>query len=230
VLSVIIPAFNESDRLAPTLDSIIDYFKGFSSPIEIIVVDDGSLDQTSQIARSKKGIKVIQNNRNLGKGESVRRGIIQASGEMILVMDADSSASIQELDKLIPHIANFDIVIGSRYQPESHIIIDQPLARQINSILFLLVARRLLHLKFTDTQCGFKLYKSTIVKNIFSVPFIGKFSFDVEILWRAKKAGFEILEVPIHWSYRYGSKITLFRIMGMYLDLLRAWLKLNSLL
>ena len=192
------------------------------------MVDDGSEDQTEQVAKRYEGIRVIRNDRNLGKGESVRRGALSASGALVLVVDADSSTPIGEFDRFIAQADACDIVIASRYLPQSRTIVKQALLRRLNSQVFRLLAGRLMGLRVSDSQCGFKLFRTEVVQAIFSSPFVGRLSFDVEILRRAKRLGLRVQEMPVQWDHRQGSKVNLLELARMYWDLLRVWLRARS--
>jgi dolichyl-phosphate beta-glucosyltransferase len=228
-LSVVIPAYNESHYIPDTLWAIKDYLSAGNLTHEIIVVDDGSRDDTAKAANSLRksisGLKVISNETNRGKGYAVRRAVLEAIGNLILMCDADQSAPIQELDKLHPPIkeATADIVIGSRALPESRIEVHQPFYREPLGYIYNDLIQLLLFKGIEDTQCGFKLYRRQAALDIFSRATIDGFAFDVEALLIARIMGYRIAEIPIRWRnypdtsvrmLRHGSRmlIDLFRI------------------
>lgn len=202
-ISVIIPAYNEAQRIEITLKKILDYFSTRFLNWEIIVVDDGSTDETEFIVKKSvpsQHLTFLKNGKNLGKGESIKRGMLIGKGDILLFTDADLSTPIEEYEKLITFIHNgYDISIGSRGLEQSKIIKKQPFYRQnmgkfFNHIVQLLVLRGI-----KDTQCGFKIFKKEVAKKIFPLQRLKGFAFDVEILLIGKKMGYKIAEVPVRW-------------------------------
>ncbi len=204
-LSIVIPAFNEEKRLGETLDRIAGYARENSIDSEILVVDDGSLDETSEIARKESlrhsNIRLVRNEENMGKGFSIRRGILASKGTLVLVTDADLSAPIEEFDTLFRVLREYDhdIVIGSRGIDSSKIEIKQPWLRRVMGKVFNRVVRSITKLPFKDTQCGFKLMVRQKVKPIIEIMKVDRFSYDVELLFLAHKFGLRIAEVPVVW-------------------------------
>lgn len=226
-LSIIIPAYNEEKRLLPTLGKILAYLSGHGFSYEIIVVDDGSTDDTLQMAKnfacSDKHVIVLANERNSGKGYSVRRGMLSASGEYIFFTDADLSTPIEEIEKCLPYLNNgYDVVIGSRSIPGSHIIIHQPWYREKMGKIFNFMVNIVLVKGIADTQCGFKGFKKEVVKTVISRCCINGFSFDVEAIYLSRKFGFKIKEIPIRWENSALSKVDPIRhSLQMLRDLFR---------
>jgi len=228
-ISIVIPAYNEEQRLPASLAAIASYLsrKNYLQA-EIIVVDDGSSDRTSAVAAEfeQPGVNVIVlgNPGNRGKGYSVRHGILEASGDWILFTDADLSAPIEELDKLMWEARRLDaeVVIGSRAIDRSLIGVHQSPFREYAGRVFNLLMRVLTGLPFWDTQCGFKLYSRKAAREVFSRLRIERFGFDAEALFIAKRRGFKILEVPVRWNHVAGTKVSMIGdSVGMFLDLLR---------
>jgi dolichyl-phosphate beta-glucosyltransferase len=225
-ISIVIPAYNEEGRILPTLRMIDDYLRNKDRTYEIIVVDDASSDKTSEIvsavAAEKGSIRLLLGSANRGKGFSVRRGILEASGDLILMSDADLSTPIEEVEKFFPWIERgYDVVIGSRALKESDIIQKQPWYRQLMGKVFNLLVRTIVRGGLHDTQCGFKMFRSRPAKKIFASLKTEGFAFDVEALLRAKKIGCRIKEVPVKWINSPQSKVRIVRdSLRMFLDLL----------
>ena len=208
-LSVVIPAYNESQRIKSTVDIILKYLKNWKIKFEIIVVDDGSIDNTVDEVKkiNKKNIKLIKKERNYGKGYSVKNGILNSRYEYVLFSDADLSTPIDMLDRFEKYIDNYDIVIGSRALSGSDIKIKQPFYREFMGKIFNKFVRLFTVRGINDTQCGFKLFKGNIAKKIFERATLDGFGFDVEILYIAKLNGIKIIEVPVIWRNSKLSKV-----------------------
>ena len=208
-LSVVIPAYNESQRIKSTVDIILKYLKNWKIKFEIIVVDDGSIDNTVDEVKkiNKKNIRLIKNGRNYGKGYSEKNGILNSRYEYVLFSDADLSTPIDMLDRFEKYIDNYDIVIGSRALSGSDIKIKQPFYREFMGKIFNKFVRLFTVRGINDTQCGFKLFKGNIAKKIFERATLDGFGFDVEILYIAKLNGIKIIEVPVIWRNSKLSKV-----------------------
>jgi len=225
-LSIIIPAFNEEKRIPNTLLNLLNYLSAKSYKWEIILVDDGSTDRTSEIAKEiikNNSLTVIKNHLNQGKGYSVKRGVLSSKGKVLFFSDADLSASIEDLDKMLLWIdRGYDIVIGSRMLPESIIEVRQPLHRELMGKIFNLLVQSFVLKGFKDTQCGFKCFKRESALQVFSLQRLAGFAFDVEILYIAQKCGFKIKEQPVRWTNSPASKVHLLKgSLSMILELLK---------
>lgn len=201
MLSIVIPAYNEEVRIGKAIDTAERYCD------EVIVVDDGSKDNTYNIAK-KKGARTFKNNRNRGKGYSVRKGLLNAEGDHILFMDSDLATPMKELKKMMEYINDYDIVIASRNMKESKINVKQPFYRRILGNIFPLLVNLIAVRGIKDTQCGFKLYSKEAAKAIAKEQKTDGFAFDVEHLLIAKRKGFSIKEVPVEWNDKGGSKVS----------------------
>ncbi|MEN6532623.1 MAG: dolichyl-phosphate beta-glucosyltransferase [Bryobacteraceae bacterium] len=228
-ISIVIPAYNEERRLPATLDKVLAYLDARDYPSsEVIVVDDGSSDGTAQVIGRYQSadprVRLVSNPGNRGKGYSVRHGMLEAKGEWRLFSDADLSAPIEELDKLLTAAKEQGaaVVIGSRALDRSLINVHQSFFREVAGRIFNLSMRLLTGLPFQDTQCGFKLFEGRAAHEIFRRQRIDRFGFDAEALFIARILGFRIVEFPVRWSHTEGTKVRMFAdSLDMFLDLMR---------
>jgi dolichyl-phosphate beta-glucosyltransferase len=223
-LSVVIPAYNEAQRLPRTLHRIAEHVESLAADCEILVVDDGSTDATAERALETRlrGVQVLRNERNRGKGYSVRRGMLAARGARRLMTDADLSTPIEELARLSAQLdAGHDIAIGSRALPGSRIEVHQPALREGLGRAFNLLVRLLAVPGLHDTQCGFKLFTGDAAEAVFARCRLDGFSFDVEALHVARRLGYRVAEVPIVWRNDAATRVTLLRGAAAFLDLVR---------
>jgi glycosyltransferase involved in cell wall biosynthesis len=225
--SIIIPAYNEGARLGATLDRVLTYVAEQQWNAEIIVVNDGSRDQTPEIvrehAKENPALRLIENPGNRGKGYSVRNGMLNGIGEVLLFSDADLASPIEEAHKLFAAInAGADIAIGSRWlQPELQTR-RQSLLRQLYGRIFNLALRVFLGLKFKDTQCGFKAFTRNAAQKIFPLQRIERWGFDPELLYLARVEKLKVVEVPVQWSDQLGTRISPLRDgLRMFTEVLR---------
>jgi glycosyltransferase involved in cell wall biosynthesis len=226
VVSIVVPAFNEAGRIGDSIKKIDAFIQQSPLSFEIIVVDDGSTDDTAEIVRDSgiKGVRLVQNYRNQGKGYTVRHGVLVASGEYVLFTDADLSAPIEELNKLLEVAVkeSADVVIGSRALDRKYIEKHQSRFRELGGMVFNLMVRTLLGLRLHDTQCGFKLFRRETSRRVFEQQTTFGFGFDPELLFLAKRNGLTIRETSVRWSHAEGSKVNFLRdSIRMFFDLLR---------
>ena len=226
MLSIVIPAFNEASRIGDSIKRIDAFRSASPISIEVIVVDDGSVDGTAAIVSQAetKGLRLLRNQSNHGKGYTVRQGVLAASGKYVLFSDADLSAPIEEAAKLLEVAMkeNVDIVIGSRALDRKYIEKHQSPMREYGGIVFNVMVRLLLGLRLHDTQCGFKLFHRRRSRPIFEQQTTFGFGFDPELLFLAKRNGLTIREISVRWSHVEGSKISFFRdSIRMFSDLVR---------
>ena len=210
--SIVIPAYNESARLRATLDKVLVHIQSRGWDAEVLVVNDGSTDDTAQIVQGysaqSRAVRLIENPGNRGKGFSVRNGILHANGEVILFSDADLSSPIEESDKLFAALdAGADIAMGSRWLRVDLQTQRQPIHRQLFGRIFNLALRIILGLQYRDTQCGFKAFTRRAAHTIFPLQHIERWGFDPEILYLARKFGLKVEEVPVKWAHRDGTRI-----------------------
>jgi len=225
--SIIIPAFNEAERLPATLDSVLAYLLARLWNAEIIVVNDGSTDETAAVvqryAAANSAVRSIENGTNRGKGHSIRRGVEEAAGEIVLFIDADNSTPIEDAQKLFHAIAaGADIAVGSRWVDRASQLRRQPLHRRLNGRIYNLLTRALLVQGLKDTQNGFKAYTQHAMKTIFALQRISGWGFDVEALYLAQRFGFVVREVAVDYTYTpEGSKVRPYRDgLRMFAELL----------
>ena len=224
-LSIVIPAFNEELRLPATLERIAAYLKNCHREVEVLVVDDGSKDRTAAVAESFRSkiptLRVVPNGVNRGKGYSVRHGVQEASGRIVLFTDADLSAPIEEADKLVDALQHFDVAIGSRAVNRSLITVHESPFREFAGIIFNKIVRFILRLPFVDTQCGFKAFVRERCQIIFEQQTIDRFGFDPELLYLARHHGLRAVEIPVRWGHSPATKVNLLRdSLQMFLDVL----------
>ncbi len=204
--SIVIPAFNEAGRIPATLKSVVECIRQQGWSAEVIVVDDGSTDATAQVVRdfaaNAPEVRLLKNPGNRGKGYSVRSGLLQALGEVVMFTDADLSAPMEEAEGLFAAIAEgADIAIGSRWLDRGRQTHRQPLYRQFFGRCFNAVTRLVMGLQFADTQCGFKAFTRAAAQTVFQLQTIERWGFDPEILFIALKRGYRIQEVPVSWAH-----------------------------
>lgn len=225
-LSVVIPAYNEDRRIANTLVQIKEYLDRQAYSSEIIVVSDGCTDKTDQYAseslRNWPNFRLLCRKKNMGKGFTVKEGILHSQGRLILFTDADLSTPIEEIEKFLPWTDEFDIVIGSRALPESNIQVRQSLFREYMGKTFNLFVQLLIFRGIKDTQCGFKLYHRQAALDIFNRIKLTGFGFDVEALYVSRKLGYRIKQLPVVWRNSPESHVHVFSSsVEMFLDLFR---------
>jgi len=214
-ISIIIPAYNEEERLSLFLDQVISYCRASEKAYEIIIVDDGSSDKTFEIAVSYKNkfpnLNVIKISENSGKGHAVKSGMLAASGNICLFMDADGSVTPEEIEKNLHYITekNYDIFIGSRVLTDNEQILEVKWYRKLIGRVFNFFVHVILFNNIQDTQCGFKIFRKEIIIPIFSRNYLRGFGFDFEILYLACKMGYKIKEGPVSWRHVGGSKINI---------------------
>ena len=217
-LSVVIPAHNEAPRILPHLHSIAGYLSSQRRPYEIIVVDDGSLDETATVvrefARNLSSVRLIRLPTCVGKGGAVRQGMFAATGRLQLFTDADGATAITELDRLEQAIlAGADVAIGSRSLASQRrdFTVNARWHRSVLGGFFNTIVRVGGIRDISDTQCGFKLFEKTVARDLFSVSTINGYGFDLELLYIAQQRGYRVTEVPVNWSDQPGSKVRVLR-------------------
>ena len=226
-LSVVIPAYNEAARLPATLRDLRAFLDRDGRRAEVIVVDDGSTDDTSQVVRRCEAednrIRLIRLPQNRGKGYAVRTGVVNAAGRLVLFADADGATPFDELTRLESQLSTgARVAIGSRAIPNRTTRVEARLYRRIAGRMFHAVVRLYAIRGFVDTQCGFKLFDAPVAHDLFSRMRMTGYSFDVEVLLMALRAGYKVAEVPVNWVHQPGSKVRVVRDgLRMAIDVLR---------
>lgn len=225
-LAVIVPAYNEEPRVAKTLTRVFEYLAGTDFDWTVWVVSDGSTDSTvsvvQQLSEAEPRLHLVEYLPNRGKGYAVRTGMMAADADWLLICDADLATPIEEVELLFE--TGKPVAIGSRALDRSKLEVHQPFIRELGGRVLNRIIRFLAIRGLKDTQCGFKLFKREVAKEVFSVCRLDGFSYDVEVLMIARRLGYEIAEVPVRWSHREGSKV---RPLRDGLRLIRDLLKLR---
>ncbi len=224
-ISVVVPAYNEANRILPSLERIGAYMVQHHPDHELLVVDDGSTDGTAAAVERCRDranhLKVLGYGANRGKGYAVRYGALAATGDVVLFSDADLSTPIEEMEKMLQLIGQgYDLVIGSRAHAHSEIRRHQPFYREIAGKLFNILVRLLVTRNFRDTQCGFKLFRRAPMLPVLRAQRIDGFAFDVEMITLAEAGGLKVAEVPVVWINSPASRVRLSAAARAYVDLL----------
>jgi dolichyl-phosphate beta-glucosyltransferase len=212
-LSIIIPAFNEEDRIVRTLENTLFYLQKQKYKAEVIVISDGSNDRTKEVVENFKSkerisLKCFEYHPNRGKGYAVRFGMLRGDGDFVMFMDADYSVPIEEVQRGITLLNDgYDIAIASRAVSESVIKHHQNFFRELSAKLYTFIQNLYLGIHYKDTQCGFKIYRKHVARELFSKQKLASVIFDPELLWLAKLSGFSVGEFPVEWSHVEGSRI-----------------------
>jgi dolichyl-phosphate beta-glucosyltransferase len=226
-LSIVIPAYNEESRLGPTVRDIVTYCRSGGRPFEVIIVDDGSRDDTSGVGRRLTEefpeLKLIRLAANHGKGYAVRTGVVNSLGRLVLFADADGATPIAEIERLENALsAGADVAVGSRALRAEGVLVRARIYRHLIGRTFHMLVEWLANCGVKDTQCGFKLFRAAAAHDLFSRMRMNGFSFDVEVLLMAKRRGYRVAEVPVNWVHQPGSKVRLTRdSLIMATDLVR---------
>jgi dolichyl-phosphate beta-glucosyltransferase len=216
VLSVVVPAYNEAQRIPASLQAISDHFAAAPYTVELLVVDDGSSDDTAAAVRTLAPslalpVRLLRYAPNRGKGFALKVGFAASRGERVLFSDADLSTPIAEADRLLAELdQGADVVIGSRKRERAHVEVHQPWLRETLGKGFTFLVRMLVA-DVTDATCGFKAYRGDVGRDLFSRVRVYDWSFDAELLWIARQLGLRLSEVPVRWSDQVGTKVNLRR-------------------
>lgn len=232
-LSIVIPAYNEENRLPFTLKRIAAFLRIQDFKSEVVLVDDGSTDKTADLASmlaKELSIKLLllKNPTNVGKGAALKKGMLAARGKIVMFTDADLSTPIEELKKFLPYLSDYQVVVGSRKMKGAEILTHQPFYREFMGRVYSALARLILCLPVSDFTCGFKVFSREAANAIFSRQRVFNWSFDAEVLYLADKLGFRVKEVPVVWSDSPNTKVRLWRdVFSSFFGLLQ--IRLNDL-
>lgn len=228
LLSIIIPAHNEERRLPNSLHQITGWMQTIPLDIEIIIVENGSQDRTTDIAESYAhrfdNVRVLHSTK--GKGAAVREGMMQGRGEYLIICDSDLSMPIAEVENFLPpRVEGYDVVIGSREYPGA-VRYNEPHYRHVMGRIFNFIVQIIAIRGFYDTQCGFKLFRREVAHHLFAIQTITGWTFDVEVLFLALKYGYTVTEIPIHWYFNSDSRVDPLRdTWSMFWDVVKIRLK-----
>lgn len=225
-MSVVIPAYNEENRIAKTLQAVSDFLKKQSYSYEILVINDGSKDNTAGVVEKLEAnisnLRLINNKENHGKGWVTKQGMLEAVGDVRVFMDADNSTKIDEITNFLPFFEQgFDLVLGSRRIAGSNVAKDQNHLREFLGWVFRTIVHTLVPVGVTDTQCGFKAFSASAASAIFPKQTIFRWAFDVEILALARRSKYKIKEVPITWVNDEASHVKLSGMINMLLEIIQ---------
>ena len=212
-VSAVVPAYNEADGIAGTVDALESALDALRRPWEIIVVDNASTDGTRERLAGDERVTVLANETNRGKGYSMRRGMLHATGALRLHCDADCAPSLVSLGRLLERIEHADVVVGSRLALGAEVAVRQPLSRRVVGRSFVELCRRALDEPTHDLFCGFKLWRSGAAEAAYSRVTLDGWVFDAEVLALARARGFRIAEVGVSWSDREGSRLSMPRVL-----------------
>ena len=217
-ISVVIPAYNEELRILPTVGAIASHMSARGDPWELIVADDGSSDGTVDLLQDLRfpNMRVLVADRNRGKGNAVRRGMLAAEGDYVLFADADQSTPIEQFDALLDELKDgYDVAVGSRAAVGASVsnksIARRALSRALRTIVLLGFG-----VKISDTQCGFKLFTAGAARTLFELQLIEGFSFDLEVLYLSSKLGLRVAEVPVEWIDAPGSTVDAAKVSAQF--------------
>jgi len=232
-LSIVIPAYNECARIEGTLERVMSCVRERGWDAEVLVVDDGSTDETVAVVQrwmeTHDRLHLVKNAGNRGKGYSVRNGLLQAAGDVVMFTDADLSAPMEEAERLVTAIEEgADVAIGSRWLDKQKQTVHQPLYRRFFGRCFNKVTKVAIGLPFQDTQCGFKAFRRDAAQTIFRLQTIERWGFDPEILFIARKLKYRIVEVPVTWGHDERSRMSYLKD-GMKMLEEMAQIRANSL-
>jgi dolichyl-phosphate beta-glucosyltransferase len=212
-LSVVVPAYDEEQRIGRSLDRVLAWSAERARPLEVVVVDDGSRDRTAALVESyvSRGVRLVRLPANRGKGAALRAGVAASTGDRVLISDADFSTPIAEVERLEPHLADAAIVLGSRALEDSRITARQPAWRELAGKSFNLAIRLLGVAGIRDSQCGFKLLRGEVARELFAEMTVDRFAFDVELILLARERGYRVAEVGVEWRNDPASRVRLLR-------------------
>lgn len=220
-LSIILPAYNEAKKIKNSFLQLEKFFSQKNYEMEYIFVEDGSSDETLEILketeRTHANVRLFINKRNMGKGASIKRGMLEAKGDYALFMDIDMSTPLETFNEFERYLKDYDIIIGSRWLRESNVRIPQPGYRRFMGFIFYLIVKFFFLKNIIDCNCGFKCYTRESARDIFSNQVVRRWGFDVELLYIAQKRKYRIKEVAVEWAHSRDSKVRAFVVPAITL-------------
>lgn len=225
-LSIVVPAYNEEKRIKRTLECLVERFNG---SCEIIIVSESN-DETDNIvnefSRNSATVKLVTSTKRLGKGGAFKKGVQNSHGDIVMLLDSDLPVPISDVEKVASTVGKIDIAVASREVDGTKILVYPPLARVFAGKAFSHIFNALFDLKVRDTQCGCKAFKREALQTVLSSVESNGFEFDAELLFKCKRRGYSIVEVPVTWSYKPDSKLNLFNdTLKMGRGVLKLWLE-----
>ncbi len=227
LLSIVIPAYNEEKRIKSTLESLVDKFDGSCEIIIVSESSDKTDDIVTEISKNSAIVKLLTSNRRLGKGGAFKKGVRNAHGEIVILLDSDLPVPVSDVEKVFSLLGkNVDVAVASREVEGTKILVYPPLARVFAGKAFSRIFNALFSLNVKDTQCGCKAFKKEVLENVLYTVESNGFEFDAELLFKCKRMGYRIEEIPVTWSYKPDSKLNLFRdTLKMGKGVLKLWVK-----
>jgi len=225
-LSIVIPAFNEEKRIKRTLECLVERFNGSCEILVVSESKDRTDDIVTEFSKNSAVIKLIASTKRLGKGGAFKKGAKMSHGEIVMLLDADLPVPVSDVEKVASHVGEVDVAVASREVKETKILVSPPLGRVFAGKAFSRIFNALFNLDVKDPQCGCKAFKREVLQNVLDTVESTGFEFDAELLFKCKRKGYTIKEIPVIWSYEPDSKLNLFTdTLKMGKGVLKLWVK-----
>ena len=225
-LSIVIPAFNEEKRIKRTLECLVERFNGSCEILVVSESKDRTDDIVTEFSKNSEVVKLIASTKRLGKGGAFKKGAKMSHGEIVMLLDADLPVPVSDVEKVASHVGEVDVAVASREVKETKILVSPPLGRVFAGKAFSRIFNALFKLDVKDTQCGCKAFKREVLQNVLDTVESTGFEFDAELLFKCKRQGYTIKEIPVTWSYQSDSKLNLFTdTLKMGKGVLKLWVK-----
>jgi len=228
-LSIVIPAFNEEKRIKRTLECVVERFNGSCEILVVSESKDKTDDIVTEFSKNSAVIKLIASTKRLGKGGAFKKGVENSRGEIVILLDSDLPVPVSEVEKIASYVGEVDVAVASREVKGTKILVYPPLARVFAGKAFSRIFNALFNLNVKDTQCGCKAFKREVLQNVLDTVECNGFGFDAELLFKCKREGYTIKEIPVTWSYQSDSKLNLFTdSLKMGKGVLKLWVKTHT--